>query len=159
MTNPIFIKMVLDEWHARMRNADTLLDKLTDEQLQKEVAPNRNRGIYIVGHLTAVHDRMLPVLGFGDRFYPHLDELFITNPDKVKTLPPASELRGYWKNINATLANHFKNLQADEWFQRHNSVSAEDFIKEPHRNKLNLIINRTNHMSYHSGQLIFLKEK
>ena len=151
--------MVLDEWHARVRNADTLFDKLTDEQLQKEVAPHRNRGIYLLGHLTAVHDRMLPVLNFGERLYPHLDPLFITNPDKSKeSLIPANELRGYWKNINATLTNHFNNLKADEWFQRHNSVSAEDFIKEPHRNKLNLIISRTNHLSYHSGQLIFLKE-
>jgi len=36
------------------------------------------------------------------------------------------------------------------------AVSDEDFSKEPHRNKLNVIINRTNHMSYHLGQLILL---
>ena len=42
---------------------------------------------------------------------------------------------------------------------RGNLVSAEDFAKEPHRNKLNLIINRTNHQNTHYGQLIYLKPK
>lgn len=43
--------------------------------------------------------------------------------------------------------------------QKHSAVSEEDFAKEPHRNKLNLLLNRTNHLSYHHGQLVFLKEK
>ena len=33
----------------------------------------------------------------------------------------------------------------------------EDFIKEPHRNKLNIILTRTTHLSYHTGQLALLK--
>jgi hypothetical protein len=36
-----------------------------------------------------------------------------------------------------------------DWFSRHMLVSPEDFAKEPHRNKLNVIINRTNHMANH----------
>jgi hypothetical protein len=47
----------------------------------------------------------------------------------------------------------------DEWFTRHNNVSAADFANEPHRNKLNIIINRTNHTSYHLGQLVYLAKK
>ncbi len=38
-----------------------------------------------------------------------------------------------------------------------NTVSDEDFEKEPHRNKLNIIVTRTSHLSYHTGQLILLK--
>jgi DinB superfamily len=158
MTNQLFAKMVLDTWYAKVREADAIFDRLTDEQLLQEVAPNRNRVIYILGHLTAVHDRMLPVLNFGEQLYPHLADIFITNPDKSKTqIASASELRQDWKNINSILADHFSKLPPDEWFQRHNSVSEEDFIKEPHRNKLNLIINRTNHLSYHLGQLVLIK--
>jgi len=152
--------MVLDAWYSKVKEVDILLHELTDEQLQKEVAPHRNRGIYLLGHLTAVHDRMLPILNLGEQLYPQLADSFITNPDKSKTqIPSAKDLRQYWENINSTLANHFKNLQTDEWFQKHNSVSAEDFAKEPHRNKLNILISRTNHLSYHSGQLIFLKNQ
>jgi hypothetical protein len=50
-------------------------------------------------------------------------------------------------------------LQPAEWFNRHTVVSEADFEKEPHRNKLNLLINRTNHLSYHLGQLIYLKPR
>jgi hypothetical protein len=86
MTNQIMVKMVLDAWYSKIKEANDIFDKLTDEQLQNEVAPKRNRGIYLLGHLTATHDGMLPLLGFGDRFYPQLDEIFIDNPDRAKPL-------------------------------------------------------------------------
>jgi hypothetical protein len=158
MATQVMIKMVLDIWHSKIKESDTLFDKLSDEQLQKQVVPGRNSGIYLLGHLVAVHDRLLPLLGLGERLYPQLDESFIDNPDGAKSSPATiSELRQYWKNINTTLAGHFSKLEPDQWFQKHNSVSAADFEKEPHRNKLNVIINRTNHLSYHLGQLVFLK--
>ena len=153
------VKMVLDAWHSKIKEANDIFEVLTDEQLLNEVAPNRNRGIYLLGHLAATHDAMLPLLGFGERFYPQLDELFIDNSDKSKPLIiSAGELRAYWKNINSTLADHFSKLSPEAWFEKHNSISKEDFIKQPHRNKLNVIISRTNHLTYHNGQLIFLKK-
>ncbi len=158
MTNQLFVKMVLDTWNSKIKEADALLDKLTDEQLQNEVAPNRNRGIYLVGHLVAVHDRMLPLLNLSEELYPQLAESFITKADKSEPLKISTqELRQHWKTINSTLATHFSGFSADEWFLKHNSISAEDFLKEPHRNRLSIIISRTNHLSYHTGQLAFLK--
>jgi len=50
-------------------------------------------------------------------------------------------------------------MSPSDWFTKHSAISAEDFEKEPHRNKLNILINRTNHQSYHMGQLIYLIEK
>ncbi len=152
--------MVLDAWHSKVKDADNLFDKLTDEQLQKEVAPNRNRGIYLLGHLTAVNDRMLTLLNLGEQLYPQLADAFITNADKAKDLPvSASKLRQQWATINSTLANHFSNISEDEWFQKHTSVSEEDFLREPHRNKLNIMMSRTNHLAYHTGQLALLENK
>ena len=160
MNQELAIKNVLDTWHSNISRVDNLLSTLTDEQLQNEVAPGRNRGTYLLGHLTAVHDRMFSMLGIGNPLYPHLDEPFITKPDKaVADLPSAADLRNYWKEVNTTLAKHFATLQPDEWFQKHTSVSDEDFAKEPHRNRLNIIITRTNHLSYHFGQMAFLKSK
>ncbi len=157
MADQIMVKMVLDAWHAKIKEADDIFNKLTDEQLQMEVAPNRNRGIYLLGHLTAVHDGILPLLGFGDRLYPQLDEIYINNPDKAGTRGnSAKELRAWWKNINSTLANHFSQLSPGAWFEKHNAVAEEDFIKQPHRNKLNVIITRITHLASHNGQLIFL---
>lgn len=156
--NEIMVKMVLDRWYTLIKNFDAVLGSITDEQLQKEVSPTRNRGIYLLGHLTAVHDDMLPLLNFGEKLYPFLSEPFIKSPDKaISELPSAKELRASWNKVNEVLSEKFSTLKPDEWFQKHNSVSAEDFIKEPHRNKLNVIITRTTHLSYHVGQFILLK--
>jgi hypothetical protein len=154
----LVVKSVLDAWNSRVKEADNVINNLTDEQLQKEVSPNRNRGIYLLGHLTAVHDKMLPLLNFEQQLYQNLDDTFLAKPDKsVTTMPSAKDLRMYWKNVNSKLAEHFSKVKPEEWFQKHNSVSAEDFVKEPHRNRLNIVVGRTNHLSYHIGQLAFLK--
>ncbi len=152
------IKMMFDRWYAQIKNFDTALNSITDEQLQKEIAPGKNRGIYLLGHLIAVHDDMLVLLDLGDKLYPELNEPFITSPDKtVNEIPSAAALRACWSKQNEVLTQKFNSVQPDEWFQKHTAVSEEDFIKEPHRNKLNIIITRTSHLSYHLGQFILLK--
>jgi|SRR6185312_8004099 len=162
MTNEkqIAVKMVLDVWNNRLKAVDEIIDGLSDEDLQKEVSAGRNRGIYILGHLTAVHDHLLPLLGFEKQVYPQLDEIFLTKPDKaVAQTPSAKELRQFWKDVNSRLAAHYAKLQPDEWFQKHTAVSAEDFVKEPHRNKLTVVNGRAVHLASHIGQLVFLKPK
>ncbi len=160
MTHPqeIMIKLVLDAWYTHIKRANNLFDLLTDEQMQNEVSPARNRGVYLLGHLTAVHDKMLPLLNFGEPLYPQLDEIFLLNPDKSFTeIPSIHDLKVYWKNVNETLAKNFETLQVNDWLQKHTAVTEEVFEKEPHRNRLNVVINRTNHLAYHLGQLVFLK--
>ena len=155
-----FIKMVMDAWYIQIKYTDDLFNSLSDEQLMKEVAPGRNRGIYLLGHLTAVHDRMLPLLGFGDQRYPNLYKTFVESADKIETnLPPTEDLRNCWKEVNNVLSEKLSKLSVEEWFQKHNAVSEIDFAKEPHRNKLNVVINRTNHLANHLGQLLLLKPK
>jgi hypothetical protein len=153
----VFIKMVLSNWQTQNGRLTALFDKLSDEELAAETAPGRNTGVYLLGHMAAVHDGMFTILGFGDRLYPDLDEVFLRNPDKSGLpKPPVPDLREYWKRVSETLEQHINATQPDEWFKRHNSVSDEDFAKEPHRNKLNILINRTNHLSTHLGQLNYL---
>ncbi|HTA63821.1 MAG TPA: DinB family protein [Bacteroidia bacterium] len=154
------VKSVLDSWNARIKEANNILDNLTDEQLQKEIAPGKNRGTYLLGHLTAVNDKMLPLLNFGPQQFSNLDDTFLSKPDKaVAEMPTAKELRAYWKSSNEKLSKHFDALKPDEWFEKHSAVSAEDFAKEPHRNRLNIVLGRTSHLSYHLGQLALLKTK
>ena len=154
----LFIKMVFDAWHTQVKQTDDLLNSLSDDQLLKQIAPGRNRGVYLLGHLTAVHDRMLPVVGFGEQRYPNLYKTFVEAPDNTQTdIPPVEDLRNSWKETNNLLSEQFGKLSTSEWFQRHNSVSETDFAREPHRNKLNIIINRTNHLANHLGQLLLLK--
>jgi len=155
----VMIKIVLDLWNGRIKEADNLFDKLTDEQLLKEIAPGKNRGVYLLGHLAGVHDRMLPLLNFGEMLYPQLGDIFLMKPDKaVAEIPSTSDLRLYWNTINSKLSEHFNKLTDEEWFEKHTAVSAEDFAKEPHRNKLNVVAGRTSHLAYHNGQIALLKE-
>ena len=53
------VKMVLDRWNGSIVNTNKLLNEITDEQLMNEVAPGKNRGVYLLGNLIAVHDDML----------------------------------------------------------------------------------------------------
>jgi len=154
----LFIKMVLSAWDTQNSNFNQLLDSLTDEQLSKEISPGRNTGIYLLGHLTAISDAMLPLLGFGEKLYPELENVFINNPDKAGLKkPPVAELKKCLGVVNKKLTESVKVTSAVEWFSRHMAISEEDFAKEPHRNKLNVIINRTNHMANHLGQMLLLK--
>lgn len=156
----LFVKMVLSAWETQNTRVSKLLNSLSDEQLSMETAPGRNRGIYLIGHLTAVSDGLFTLLGWGERLYPQLDAPFIKNPDKsVPDLPSAREIREYWNTVNVKIAALMNKMQPDDWFAKHTSISEEDFAREPHRNKLNIVINRTNHMSNHLGQLIYLGKK
>ncbi len=154
----IFLKMTFDRWNASIKNFDTLLNSLTDEDLQREIAPGKNRGIYLVGHLIAVHDDMLVLLDMGEKLYPELQEPFLKNADKVTPqLPSAATLRSYWAKQCEVLQQKFDKLLPNDWFEKHTAVSAEDFAKEPYRNKLNIIVTRTTHLQYHIGQMRLLK--
>src|SRR5258706_14913581 len=97
----IFIKMALSAWESYNVRVKKLLDELTDEQLLAETAPGRNRGIYLIGHLIAVSDGLLPILGFGERLYPELDKIFLESPDKSDIERPSlNELKEYWNKVN-----------------------------------------------------------
>jgi hypothetical protein len=103
---------------------------------------------------------MLPLLSLGETMHPEFETIFIKNPDKSSLEKPSIKLiRQYWKDVNETLALAFAKMSADEWFQKHSAISEENFKIEPNRNKLNVLINRTNHMASHYGQMVFLKGK
>lgn len=81
-----------------------------------------------------------------------MHKIFIEAPDKaVKEIPSASDLRTCWNRQCEVLKQKFENLKPDDWFEKHTAVSDADFINEPHRNKLNIILTRTTHLAYHTG--------
>jgi hypothetical protein len=148
----------LNSWKLVIGRFDKNLMALTDEQLQKQVAPGKNRLFYLVGHLTAVHDRMLPMLGIGERLHPELDEPFITNPDKaLADSISTSDLKEAWTAVNQKLTAAFERFTPEDWVQKHTAVSDEDFAKDPTRNRMAVVMSRTNHASFHMGQAVLAK--
>jgi DinB superfamily len=159
MTNEeMLVNAAVTSWKIVIGRLDKGIEPLGEEQLQRQVAPGKNRLYYLVGHLTAVHDRMFPLLGLGERLYPQLDEPYVTNPDGALPDPlSAEELKKAWSDVNSKLTAAFEALTAEEWLQKHTQVSDEDFAKDPSRNRLAVFLSRTNHASFHAGQAVLVK--
>ena len=159
MTNEEILRVtVLNSWKLAINRSGKTLSELSDEQLQQQVAPGRNRVFYLLGHLTAMHDRMFPLLGIGERLHTELDEPYIANPDRVLADPlSATELRRAWAEVNDKLTRAFEGFTLEDWLRKHTTVSDDDFIKDPMRNRLAVVMNRTSHASYHAGQAALIK--
>ena len=116
----LLVKMILMAWDAQNNYLNKLISSLTDEQLAKEIAPGKNTGVYLLGHLIAVSDGMLPLLGFGDRLFPEMEEVFLKNPDKAgKAFPSVTELKRQLEAVNKKLNSHFTSTEINRWLSRH----------------------------------------
>src|SRR6266478_4420702 len=62
-TENSLIDSALRGWKSNVERADKLFEALSPGQLEQEVAPGRNRLIYLWGHLAAANDGLLPLLG------------------------------------------------------------------------------------------------
>ena len=157
-SDSLFVKMIMLSWQTQNKNVDDLLKTLPAAQWSKETAPGRNTGIYLLGHFAAINDSLFKILDLGERMHPELDAVFVESPDRSgTTMPSVEELKKCWNEINAKLTAHFNTMRPEHWFAKHTLVSEDDFKKEPHRNKLNVLLTRVVHQAYHLGQLNYLK--
>ncbi len=157
-TQEIFVQMALKAWEVQITRAGRFFDSIPDDAMLNEVAPGKNRIVYLLGHLIAVNDGMIGLFGPGDRSYAAFDEPFVKQPDKsAAAIPDVATLRSDWKKSNGELTAHFQQMTPEDWFARHNAMTDEDFAREPSRNKLSVLLNRTSHVAYHLGQLVLAK--
>jgi hypothetical protein len=155
----MLVTTALTAWSQWIGRASKFIQSISDEDFHLSVAPGKNRILYIVGHLIAVNDSMIPQLRLGEAGYSDLREIFVTQPDgAAAAVPTPAELRQHWQDLNVRLAANFAELTPAQWLERHSTVSEEDFASQPHRNRLAILLSRTSHVSYHLGQLILLKK-
>src|SRR5258707_13863871 len=99
----------LKAWKTQIDRADKLFGSLSSEEVLREIAPGRNRLLYLWGHLTAIHDAMLPLLEMGERLHPEFDVAFVSNPDKSQAnIPSHEDVRQAWNVVNARLWEGFE---------------------------------------------------
>jgi DinB superfamily len=150
-----YVALALKTWNTQIDRADKLFGGLSSGEILGEIAPGKNRLLYLWGHLTAVHDAMLPLLLLGERLHPEFDVAFISNPDKsIADIPSHKQVRRAWNVVNAELRKGFEKMSWSDWSQRHSAVSEDDFAKDPSRNRFAILLSRTNHLSYHLGQAV-----
>lgn len=159
-TESTLVDAALRSWKLGADRISKFFAEQTEEQLQRELAPGRNRLIYILGHLTAVNDAMLPLLGFGPRLHPAWDDIFVKNPDGTAVkVPSGEEVQRAWKEVDAALQTHFAALTPAQWIEKHASVSVDDFAREPHRNRFSVLLSRIGHMQQHLGQAVLAEPR
>lgn len=150
--------MGLASWNLQIGRAEKVFNSFSDDDFYKPVAPGKNRIIYLYGHLATYHDALKETLGLGKRSKPEYAPLFLQNPDNPEaTYPTVAELKAYWQGIHSELAALFVSLPPAGWFQRHDAMTDEDFAKDPTRNRLSVLLNRANHVAYHTGQVNLVK--
>ena len=154
------VDAVLRAWKSNVDRVEAAFSALTDDQLETRVAPGRNRLLYLLGHLAAVHDRMLPLLGVGERRHPELDATFLLEADSGSGSPIApSVLKEILVDADRALWDAFSKWTPAEWLSKHTSVSDEDFAKEPHRNRMSVLLSRNSHLAFHHGQIVLTESR
>ena len=159
-TEKSLVDSALRGWKSNVERAEKLFGDLSPGELEQEVAPGKNRLIYLWGHLAASSDRLLPLLGIGERLHPEFDAMFISSPDEsVQLTVSGQSLKAAWQEINEKLWEGFSKFSASDWAQRHTAVSEQDFEREPHRNRFTVLLGRTAHLAYHVGQAALARPK
>ena len=151
----VMIQAALSNWNLTINRLNKFFGSLSADEFFQAIAPGRNRIVYVLGHLAAVHDRTLENLGIAERLHPELESTFITNPDRaIEPVSQGAELLPLWNEINSRLYSGMLTFAPAQWVGRHQAVSEDDFAKDPTRTCLSILLSRTNHAGFHLGQLV-----
>lgn len=133
------------------------LTRLSDDDLKMEIAPGKNHGVWILGHLIESDDDLSLYLGKGPMLFQEYSDLFGQGSvlKSVTEYPPVSLMRQQWKEVADKNLKIYEELNDEELDEPHAMVKGkleDDFFKT----KENCIINWLLHQVYHAGQLSVL---
>ena len=139
--------------------ADWILRTLSDDDLKLEIAPGKNHGVWILGHLIASDDDFSVFMGKGDLLFPDYYEMFGQGSklQPVENYPPIPLLREQWKTIIEKNRKIYSELQDQELNEPHGRMEnpEKDFFKTKQR----IIFYWQLHQMYHAGQLSIILSK
>lgn len=142
----LFTRIALNTWKATVGRFDDIVAASSDEELEREVTAGKSRLFYLIGHLTALHDRLLPVLGLGERRHMELDAEFGEERDPHRASGvSARRLRQLWTEVNAAVLAGMERLTPEQWLEKPPAAAAP--------NRLSVLLNWTDHVSLHSTQI------
>jgi uncharacterized damage-inducible protein DinB len=151
------LDICLLQWDAYNRSMLKVLETISEEDFHKPIVPGGNSPSWLLGHLADTDDALFELFGIRNRMFPDLAKIYHhergTNLSGHLT---KEELSSRWKAILNELDSAFKKMNESDWLARHMVVSEEDFKKQPHRNKLNVLLSRVTHKASHLGQIALL---
>jgi hypothetical protein len=157
--NPVATRFY-ELWLCMTAWASGYIGRLSDDDLRMEVAPGRNHGVWVLGHLIESEDELSKFLGKGAMLYPDYEETFGM---KSKLLPveaygQVAKLREQWNTVVAKNDAMFRNLNDAEWDEPHALVEGD--VKDDFYGTKGRCVYLWNlHQMYHVGQLALLLAK
>lgn len=152
------LQICLLQWYALNKRLLKTLNSIQPENFNKAIVPGGNSPSWIIGHLVEADDTLLTLLGIGQRLYPELSKIYHHEKGTNQSghLSQA-EIKDRFTKVSAELDKAFKTWSEAEWLMRHTAVSEEDFKREPHRNRLNVMLSRVSHKASHLWQIALQK--
>ncbi|MBX7044811.1 MAG: DinB family protein [Ignavibacteria bacterium] len=152
-------KQFAEQFEAMVDWVNGYIDPLTDDELKMEIAPGKNHGVWILGHLIASDDDFSVFMGKGDLLFPDYYEMFGQGSklQPVENYPPIPLLREQWKTIIEKNRKIYSELQDQELNEPHGRMEnpEKDFFKTKQR----IIFYWQLHQMYHAGQLSIILSK
>ncbi len=148
------LQIALLQWDVSNKRMSKMLESISDEKYFLPIVADGNSPSWLFGHLADTDDMLLELFGIRQRLFPELSKIYHHTKGSNQTGHLAKpELIAQWKQIIEALDGAFKKMSEQDWLNRHMAVSEEDFLKEPHRNKLNVMLSRVTHKASHLGQI------
>lgn len=152
------IELCLLQWDAQNQRIQKIIDTISDENFSKAIVAGGNSPSWILGHLVEADDALFELLGIGQRKFPDLEAIYHHERDSNQSGHLSrAEINMKWKEIQSALDKALQSWSEKEWLSRHTAVSEEDFKKQPHRNRLNVLLSRITHKASHLGQIAMQK--
>jgi len=148
------LDICLLQWDTYNRRIQMVLDTIGEEDFHTPILARGNSPSWLLGHLADTDDVLLELFGIRTRMFPELAKIYHHDRGSNQSGHLSKEeLSEKWNAIVSELDRTFKSMSEADWHARHMAVSEEDFKKEPHRNKLNVMLSRVTHKASHLGQI------
>ena len=146
-------KKFLEQYIMMTDWVNVYINVLDDKELEKELSPGKNHGVWILGHLIASDDDFSVYMGKGELIFPEYSELFGQGStlQNVIEYPKVSQLREQWKAIIEKNKKIYENLKDEDLEQLPENMNA-DFLKH-FTSKGKIVMAWQLHQMYHGGQL------
>jgi hypothetical protein len=155
------VKLLYEQWKNMVFWVEMYLKLLSDEDLQQEITPGGNNGIWLLGHLIASEDDLAEFIGDGEILFPEYQEKFKKGGNilSVESCPTTKQLKEDWKKVLAKNEKLYASLTDEELSSPHNKILDDDIENDFFKTKERCISFWHFHQVHHAGQLALLKRK